>query len=74
MAVTQIDLDEEALAAVMRITGVRTKKEAVNLALQEYAARERRLAAYKEYREDGDDWGYQAWKAAHDADKLAYRR
>ncbi len=31
MSVTQIDLDDEALAAVMRIAGVHTKKEAVNL-------------------------------------------
>lgn len=29
VAVTQIDLDNEALAEVMRIAGVRTKKEAV---------------------------------------------
>lgn len=74
MAVTQIDLDEDALAEVMRASGVRTKKEAVNLALREYAARESRLAAYREFRESDDDWGYRAWKEAHDADKRAYRR
>lgn len=36
-----IDLDEEALAEVMRLSGARTKKDTVNLALREYAARHR---------------------------------
>lgn len=36
MSVTQIDLDDEGLAQVMRIAGVHTKKEAVNLAMSDY--------------------------------------
>ena len=36
MSVTQIDLDDDALAEIMRIAGVHTKKEAVNLATVSY--------------------------------------
>lgn len=39
MSVTQIDLDDEALADVMRIAAVHTKKEAVNLAMRDYVER-----------------------------------
>lgn len=37
MARTNIDIDEVACAAVMRRFGVRTKREAVNLALRQCA-------------------------------------
>lgn len=37
MARTNIDIDEEACAAVMRQYGLRTKREAVNLALRTLA-------------------------------------
>lgn len=43
MAVTQLDLDDEALADVMRISGAKTKKEAVNLAMRELVERRRRI-------------------------------
>lgn len=36
MSVTQMDLDDDALAEVMRIAGVHAKKEAVNLAMRDY--------------------------------------
>ena len=39
MAVTQIDLDEDALAEVLRRSGRTTKKDAVNDALRDYAAK-----------------------------------
>ena len=45
MAVTQVDLDDAALAEVMRLAGVHTKKEAVNLALRDYVERFRRAEA-----------------------------
>lgn len=45
MSVTQIDLDDEALADVMRIAAVHTKKEAVNLAMRDYVERFRRIEA-----------------------------
>ena len=38
MARTNIDIDEQACAAVMRRFGLSTKKEAVNYALRELAA------------------------------------
>jgi len=45
MSVTQIDLDDEALAEAMRLMGVTTKKETVNAALRDYVARIKRLDA-----------------------------
>ena len=35
LAVTQIDLDEDALAEAMRLSGAKTKKDTVNLALRD---------------------------------------
>ena len=48
MALTQIDIDEDALAEAMRLSGAKTKKDTVNLALREYAARHRRVAALEQ--------------------------
>ncbi|WP_031519886.1 type II toxin-antitoxin system VapB family antitoxin [Streptomyces sp. NRRL F-5123] len=45
MSVTQIDLDDDVLAAAMRLMGTTTKKETVNTALREYVARVERLDA-----------------------------
>jgi Arc/MetJ family transcription regulator len=36
---TNIDIDEQAIREVQRLTGVRTKREAVDLALRELIAR-----------------------------------
>lgn len=69
MAVTQIDLDDEALAEVMRISGVRTKKEAVNLALREYVMRERRAESFVQWIKLGKELDYEGWKRMHDAEK-----
>lgn len=69
MAVTQIDLDDEALAEVMRISGVKTKKEAVNLALREYVAAERRIEALERAAGYAKDWDYEGWKRMHEAEK-----
>jgi Arc/MetJ family transcription regulator len=44
MALTQVDIDEDALAEAMRLSGSKTKTEAVNAALRELA-RHRRAAA-----------------------------
>ncbi|MBS9534978.1 type II toxin-antitoxin system VapB family antitoxin [Mycobacterium sp. M1] len=57
MAVTQIDLDDQTLADVMRIAGVHTKKEAVNLALRDYVDRFSRLEALARSREHAKNWG-----------------
>lgn len=40
---TNIDIDEDVLREAQRITGARTKRETVDVALRELVARERRL-------------------------------
>ncbi len=40
---TNIEIDDEVLGEALRLTGVTTKKEAVNLALRELVARHRQL-------------------------------
>lgn len=69
MSVTQIDLDDEALAEVMRIAGVHTKKEAVNLALRDYVAQFRRIGALAQSREQAKTWDYEGWLAARADEK-----
>ena len=69
MAVTQIDLDEEALAEAMRLSGARSKKETVNLALREYAARHRRIAALDHYAAVAQGWDYEGWRQMRAAGK-----
>lgn len=69
MTVTQIDLDDDALAEAMRLSGARTKKETVNLALREYAARHRRIAALDHYAAAAQAWDYEAWQEMRSASK-----
>ena len=69
MSVTQIDLDDEALAEAMRLSGAKSKKEMVNLALREYAARHRRIAALERHVEAARGWDYQGWQELHRATK-----
>jgi Arc/MetJ family transcription regulator len=69
VAVTQIDLDDEALAETMRIAGVHTKKEAVNLALRDYVDRFRRVEALARSREHAKAWDYAGWLAARADEK-----
>lgn len=69
MAVTQIDIDDEALGEAMRLSGLRTKKETVNLALREYASRHRRVVAIERYASLAADWDYEGWRRLHQAEK-----
>lgn len=69
MAVTQVDLDDEALAEVMRLAGVHTKKEAVNLALRDYVERFRRVEALARSREHAQGWDYEGWVVARADEK-----
>jgi Arc/MetJ family transcription regulator len=62
VALTQIDLDEDALAETMRLAGTKTKKDTVNLALREYAARHRRIAALEHYADLAAGWDYEDWE------------
>lgn len=40
---TNVEIDDEVMAEAQRLTGIRTKREAVDLALRELVARHRRL-------------------------------
>jgi Arc/MetJ family transcription regulator len=65
MAGTQIDIDEGALDQVLALSKVRTKKDAVNLALRYYAERQERAARIGRNFERAQDWG-----AVEDAERL----
>jgi Arc/MetJ family transcription regulator len=65
MSVTQIDIDENALERAMTLSGAKTKKEAVNLALQFYAERQERAARIARHFERAGHWG-----ALEDAERL----
>jgi Arc/MetJ family transcription regulator len=69
MSVTQIDVDDDALAEAMRLSGARTKKETVNLALREYAARHRRVAALEHYAHRASSWDFEDWQRRRAASK-----
>jgi Arc/MetJ family transcription regulator len=69
MALTQIDIDEGALAEAMRLSGAKTKKDTVNLALREFAARHRRAAALERYAALAAQWDYEGWAQRRAADK-----
>lgn len=65
MSVTQIDIDDDALERAMALSGVRTKKEAVNLALQFYAEKQERAARIARHFERA-----RHWEALEDAERL----
>ena len=65
MGVTQIDIDQDALDRVILLSKVRTKKEAVNLALRYYAARQERAARISRHFGRARQWG-----AVEDAERL----
>ena len=70
MTKTQIDLDDDALAEAMRLSGARSKKDTVNLALREYAARHRRIAALDHYGAAAQGWDYEGWQKLRSAGKM----
>lgn len=69
MTVTQIDLDDDALAEAMRLSGATTKKDTVNLALREYAARYRRVAALDHYAALAQGWDFEGWQQRRETEK-----
>jgi Arc/MetJ family transcription regulator len=69
MSVTQIDLDDDALEEAMRLSGAKTKKDTVNLALREYAARHRRVQALERYAAAAKGWDYAGWEKLRDTDR-----
>jgi len=69
MSLTQIDIDDDALAEAMRLSGAKTKKDTVNLALREYAARHRRIEALERYASLAAGWDYEGWQQRRTAGK-----
>lgn len=69
MALTQIDIDPDALSEAIRLSGAKTKKEAVNTALREYTARHRRIAALEHYAELSASWDYEDWRQRRESGK-----
>jgi Arc/MetJ family transcription regulator len=69
VALTQVDIDEDALAEAMQLSGARTKKETVNLALREFAARHRRIAALEHYATLAERWDFEDWEHRRAAEK-----
>ncbi|WP_405485097.1 type II toxin-antitoxin system VapB family antitoxin [Streptomyces sp. NBC_00009] len=69
MSATQIDIDDEALAEAMRLSGARTKKEMVNLALREYVERERRSEANLRHFRAAQEWDEESFWRLHAAEK-----
>ncbi|MFG2295282.1 type II toxin-antitoxin system VapB family antitoxin [Streptomyces sp. NPDC048603] len=69
MSVTQIDLDDDALAEAMALSGARTKKETVNLALQEYVERRRRTEARLRHFQEARSWDEESYWRRHRAEK-----
>jgi len=69
VALTQIDIDEDALVEAMRLSGAKTKKDTVNLALREFAARHRRLAALDHYASVAAGWDFEGWQQRRAAEK-----
>ncbi|GAA3017503.1 hypothetical protein GCM10020229_30870 [Kitasatospora albolonga] len=73
MSVTQIDIDDEALAAAMQLMGTTTKKDTVNTALREYTQRIRRLEAAERLAARGARGEFDEAATAHAAGKRARR-
>jgi Arc/MetJ family transcription regulator len=65
VAVTQIDIDQDALERAMALSNAKTKKEAVNLALQYYAEKQERAQRISRHLERARRWG-----AVKDAERL----
>jgi Arc/MetJ family transcription regulator len=53
----------------MRLSGAKSKKDTVNLALREYAARHSRIAALDRYASAAGSWDYEGWQAMRAADR-----
>ncbi|MFW5420656.1 type II toxin-antitoxin system VapB family antitoxin [Nocardiopsis sp. CNT-189] len=71
MRMERSGIDAEALAEAVRLSGCATEKEAVDLALREYAARRRRAAleCLEHYADLGSGWDYEGWRVRREAEK-----
>jgi Arc/MetJ family transcription regulator len=73
VSITQIDIDDAALAEAMRLMGTTTKKDTVNTALREYAQRLRRLEAAEKLAARAARGEFDEAERAHRAEKDARR-
>jgi Arc/MetJ family transcription regulator len=73
MSITQIDLNDEALAKAMGLMGTKTKKDTVNAALLDYVERMERLKAAERLFERGQRGEFDAAAEAHQAAKKAWK-
>ncbi|AXG78322.1 type II toxin-antitoxin system VapB family antitoxin [Streptomyces paludis] len=71
MSATQIDIDDEALKEAMRLSGAKTKKEMVNIALREYAERRQRTEKRLRHVENAQHWDEDSFWRRHAAEKGA---
>jgi Arc/MetJ family transcription regulator len=62
-------IDADALNEAMRLSGAKTKKDTVNLALREFAGRHRRVAALEHYATLAEGWDFEGWQRQRAADK-----
>ncbi|MEO3889197.1 type II toxin-antitoxin system VapB family antitoxin [Nonomuraea sp. B5E05] len=74
MAVTQIDVDDDALKEAMRMMGTTTKKETVNVALREYVARVKRIEALEKLAARAERGEFDEAAQARRAAKAAWKR
>ena len=65
MSVTRVDIDDDVLERAMALSGAKTKKDAVNLALRFYAEKQERAARIARHFERARHWG-----ALEDAERL----
>ncbi len=59
---TNIDIDDELMAAAMKATKARTKKEAVVIALEDVVRRNKQLGILKLVGKIDGDWDIDAWR------------
>lgn len=71
MAVTQVDIDDATLSEAMRLSGSRTKKEIVNLALRAYVDGQRRLEALEHHARTAESWDHAGWLSLREQEKAA---
>jgi len=69
VGITRIDIDDQALADAMRLSGERTTEDVVNLALREYVERHARIAALQRHAAVAKGWDYEGWQTLRTVEK-----
>ncbi|MFD7076975.1 type II toxin-antitoxin system VapB family antitoxin [Nocardioides sp. NPDC057577] len=69
MAVTQIEIDDELLAEIQRISGATTPQEAVEFAVRELVIRNHEGDAPKHAQKLARNWDYDGWRVLNERDR-----